>query len=136
MHPTPRLACFSQANSCQCLWVSTLGLLDFREDPTLLPPRGVNTHLLFSACPMSPAQQSLSSLDNSFLSLQLKGEDLDCDGFSSVLLVFMSVPISPEPYGGCTGRPASSQLLLSLLGIVHARVYSSHSPISLQLPQL
>lgn len=60
-----------------------------REDPTLLLPGTVNTHWLFSACPESPGPaRPHSSLDNSFLSLQLKG-DLDSAGFFSVLLAFL-----------------------------------------------
>lgn len=97
-----------------------------REDPTLLPPRTVNTHLLFSARPTSPGLVlSHSPLDNSLLSLQLKG-DLDSDGFFSVLLAFLfqvhihsvakvSVSISPESYGSHRGRLAAYWLLLSLL---------------------
>lgn len=88
--------------------------------------------LLFSACPMSPGLVlSYSSLDNSFLSLQLKG-DLDGDGFFSVhclscsrftfiSVAKVSVPISPESYGGHRGRTAAYWPLLSLLRLTLSR---------------
>ena len=109
-----------------------------REDPTLLPPGTGNTHLLFSACPMSPGPAlPQSSLDNSFLCLLLKG-DLDSDGFFSVLLAFLfQVHIhlcrqgvcAHQSYGGHRGKPAAYWLPLSLRGLIAAtHSYLSSSP--------
>lgn len=49
---------------------------------------------------------------------------LPVSGSHLSLSPILSVLISPEPYGDCPGRPASSLPLLSLLGILHARTYS------------
>lgn len=136
MHPAAGLDCFHRQTPVSIFGCLRLGLSDLREDPTLVSTQRSEHTLAFQSLPRVPSPaRSHSALDNSFLSLQLKG-----DGLRWFLQCFPG--LHPQSYlcpsalnlmGAVLGK-AASRLLLSLFEISHTRVYSLYPLDSLQLP--